>query len=171
MERELPILLFNRTGQLSEQLFLNVGAEARSYLCPRWEAASREHFFGIYTNTVRGMLSRFRGLERRSLALRIGLCFGLLAGIGAYGVIAYTVSQRTSEFGLRMALGAQRGDLMRMVLAQSARLGAPVAAMTTRHAKACAGIEFLLPACQFLPAISHPRISTSECLASRVWIG
>jgi predicted permease len=58
----------------------------------------------------------------------VGLFAGLailLAGIGAYGVIAYTVSQRTSEFGLRMALGAQRGDLMRMVFAQSARLAVP----------------------------------------------
>jgi predicted permease len=49
----------------------------------------------------------------------------LLAGIGAYGVIAYTVTQRTSEFGLRIALGAQRNDLLRMVLAQSARLVVP----------------------------------------------
>jgi putative ABC transport system permease protein len=49
----------------------------------------------------------------------------LLAGIGAYGVIAYTVSQRTSEFGLRVALGAQRSDLLRMVLAQSTRLAIP----------------------------------------------
>jgi ABC-type antimicrobial peptide transport system permease subunit len=49
----------------------------------------------------------------------------LLAGIGAYGVIAYTVTQRTSEFGLRIALGAQRKDLLRMVLAQSARLVVP----------------------------------------------
>ncbi|MGA8669833.1 MAG: ABC transporter permease [Terracidiphilus sp.] len=46
----------------------------------------------------------------------------LLAAIGAYGVIAYTVSQRTREFGLRVALGAQRTDLLRMVLAQSAKL-------------------------------------------------
>jgi ABC-type antimicrobial peptide transport system permease subunit len=49
----------------------------------------------------------------------------LLAAIGAYGVIAYTVSQRTPEFGLRVALGAQRSDLMRMVLAQSAKLAVP----------------------------------------------
>jgi predicted permease len=58
----------------------------------------------------------------------IGLFAGLailLAGIGAYGVIAYTVSQRSSEFGLRVALGAQRGDLLRMVLAQGARLAVP----------------------------------------------
>ncbi|MGA8090704.1 MAG: ABC transporter permease [Terracidiphilus sp.] len=58
----------------------------------------------------------------------VGLFAGLailLAAIGAYGVIAYTVSQRTSEFGLRVALGAQRSDLLRMVLTQSARLAVP----------------------------------------------
>jgi ABC-type antimicrobial peptide transport system permease subunit len=42
----------------------------------------------------------------------------LLAGLGIYGTISYLVSERTHEIGIRLALGAQRGTIMEMVLRQ-----------------------------------------------------
>jgi putative ABC transport system permease protein len=73
------------------------------------------------------------------LFLSFGLLGLTLASVGLYGVIAYLAMQRTREIGIRVALGAQRGDIVRMVVGQGFKLalsgvclGLAVALVATR---------------------------------------
>ena len=55
------------------------------------------------------------------LAFALGLAGLMLASIGIYGVMAYAVTQRTKEIGIRMTMGAGRGDVVQLILAQAMR--------------------------------------------------
>jgi ABC-type antimicrobial peptide transport system permease subunit len=69
---------------------------------------------------MRSSISQERLIAR--LAVGFGVMALLLATIGLYGVMTYAVTRRTAEIGLRVALGAQRGDVIRMVLADAMTL-------------------------------------------------
>ena len=124
-------------------------------------------------------------LARRRFALWLLLGFGALAlslsAIGIYGVTSYAVAQRTRELGLRMALGAQRADVLRMVLREgSAQIAAGIvlglaaaAALTRLMASLLYGVvstdaAAFAGACLVLLLAALAAVSVPACRATRV---
>jgi putative ABC transport system permease protein len=112
---EMGLVFFVRTSGTMDGAISTLRREVQAVdpTVPLLEAASLND--GI-------SLSLFTQRISASLLSVLGSVALFLAGLGLYGVMAYSVAQRTNEIGLRMALGAQRSDISRVVLGQGARL-------------------------------------------------
>jgi ABC-type antimicrobial peptide transport system permease subunit len=102
-----------------------------------------------------------RSFDMVSSMLGVFAFIGLvLSAVGIYGVIANLVAQRTSEIGIRIALGAQKGDVLWLVLGQGVRL----ALVGTAIGLACAfGLDQLLKAA--LPGIPGGDPAAVACVS------
>ncbi len=109
----------------------------------REEARALDSNVLVKTGTLEDNLALFQLPSRilSTLAFALGLAGLLLAALGIYGVIAYSVTQRTKEIGIRMTMGAQRRDVMQLILAQAMR---PVAVGVAVGLAASAGASRLL---------------------------
>jgi predicted permease len=103
------------------------------------------------------------------LAVFAGLSL-VLAVIGIYGVMAYTVSQRTKELGIRMALGASRNDVLRLVVLQGLRLtiAGVIAGLGTSLAvtRLVASLLFNVSPTDLLTFIAVPTLLASAALGA-----
>ncbi|HEX7049828.1 MAG TPA: ADOP family duplicated permease [Longimicrobiales bacterium] len=148
-EPAMPALYFSRRQAPSSYGTLFVGTRGDPYAlvgAVRREAATLDPTLPLYAVTTMGE-RRAAATARTRVILGLLAAFGstglLLSAIGLYGLVSYAVVRRTPEMGLRVALGARSGAVLRLVLvpagalaAAGAAAGIAAAAFLTRHAGA-----------------------------------
>jgi predicted permease len=124
---ETPVTVYRPFAQESEvpYLFFELRTAADPLaLVPAARAAVASvdrnvPLFGIETETQEIDDALLQERLFAKLAGFFGLAALLLASVGLYGILSYAVARRTSEIGIRMALGAQRANILRMVLREA----------------------------------------------------
>jgi predicted permease len=115
---EMGLKFFVRTsGPVSDEVSaLRREAQAIDPAVPVYDAMPLEEYIGA---------SLFAQKIAATLLGTLGSIALLLAAIGLYGVVAFSVAQRTGEIGIRVALGAKRPDVLRMILREGLMLALP----------------------------------------------
>jgi predicted permease len=121
-------LPFTQVGSSECWLLVETAADPRPLLPPilKETAAVAKNLPIVNAETFSEHMKEVMAEDRSMAGLlaSLGILGMLLAAVGLYATVAYVVSRRTHELGIRMALGARRGDVLRLVLAQGLRLGA-----------------------------------------------
>jgi len=127
------MILVARTAVEPEKMFHAIQTEVAALdpEMPMFDAKSLEDHIGV---------SLFLQRMAATLLSIFGLLALSLAALGLYGVMAYVVSQRTGEMGIRVAVGATQGDVLKLVLGQGLALcvigmigGLIIASLVTRY--------------------------------------